>query len=95
MLYRAVRELSTNVIKHSKAQKAKISVRNKSDATEIIVEDNGVGAMIDSNMSDSSDRGGLGLFGIRERLKHFGASMNIDFEADAGTRITISVPLNR
>jgi len=95
MLYRAVRELSTNIIKHSKAQKAKISVRNKSDATEMIVEDNGVGVMIDSSMSDSSDRGGLGLFGIRERLKHFGASVNIESEADAGTRITISVPLNR
>ncbi|MDT8301814.1 MAG: PAS domain S-box protein [Sedimentisphaerales bacterium] len=93
MLYRAVRELSTNVIKHSKANKAKISVRNKIDTTEIIVEDNGVGIMIDSTMDDSGERGGLGLFGVRERLGHFGASMNLESDA-AGTRITITVPLD-
>jgi len=93
MLYRAVRELSTNVIKHSKAKKAKISVRNKLDSTEIIVEDNGVGITIDSTMDDSGERGGLGLFGVRERLSHFGASMNLESDA-AGTRITITVPLD-
>jgi signal transduction histidine kinase len=94
MLYRAVRELCTNVIKHSKANKAKISVRSKNNDVEIIVEDNGIGINMERRTSDSSERGGLGLFGIRERLNHFGASMNIESDAAAGTRITITVPLD-
>jgi signal transduction histidine kinase len=93
-LYRAVRELCTNVIKHSKAQRAKVSIRTNNDNAEIIVEDDGGGITIDGSTSGSSERGGLGLFGIRERLNHFGAGMNIDSEADVGTRITITVPLN-
>jgi signal transduction histidine kinase len=93
-LYRAVRELCTNVIKHSKAQLAKVSIRNKNNNAEIIVEDDGGGITIDSSTGDTSERGGLGLFGIRERLDRFGAGMNIESEADAGTRVTITVPLN-
>ncbi|MHC4534374.1 MAG: PAS domain S-box protein [Planctomycetota bacterium] len=95
MLYRAVRELCTNVIKHSKAKKAKVSIRSKNNDAEIIVEDNGIGIKMDKGTSNSTERGGLGLFGIRERLDHFGASMNIESEVGTGTRITITVPMNR
>ena len=95
ILYRAVRELCTNVVKHSKAQWAKVCIRNKNDATEIIVEDNGIGIKVEGRTRDSSGRGGLGLFGIRERLDRFGACVNIESEAGIGTKITITVPLNR
>jgi PAS domain S-box-containing protein len=93
-LYRAVRELCTNVLKHSKAHKAKVSIHSNDNNAEIIVEDDGGGITTDDNKDDSSERGGLGLFGIRERLERFGASMNIESEAEAGTRVTIMVPLN-
>jgi signal transduction histidine kinase len=93
-LFRAVRELCMNVIKHSKANKAGISIRSKNNNAEIIVEDNGVGITIDSSTDYSRERGGLGLFSIRERLEHFGAGMNIESEADVGSKITITIPLN-
>jgi PAS domain S-box-containing protein len=94
-LYRAVRELCTNVIKHSQAEQAKVLVRSNGDNIEIIVEDNGVGMQNPNEENDSDNfryRGGLGLFGIRERLDHFGAGMYIDSEPGAGTRISIVVP---
>ena len=76
-----------NVIKHSKAKKAKISIRNKNDNAEIIVEDDGRGFMIDEYIGDSRQRGGMGLFGVRERLSNFGASMDIESETGAGTKV--------
>ena len=98
MLYRAVRELCTNVIKHSRARKAKVQICNNRNNVEIIVEDDGVGIEYQNagiGSGDFSYRGGLGLFGIRERLNHFGASMKIDSEVGAGTRISIIVPSHR
>ncbi len=95
MLYRAVRELGTNVIKHSRAERATVSIRSQGDDVEIIVEDDGIGMENQNNRNDTGDLGcrrGLGLFGIRERLDHFGASMKIDSEAGVGTRISIVVP---
>jgi len=95
MLYRAVRELCTNIIKHSRAKRAKVQVRNNRNNMEIIVEDDGVGIEYHNAGNDTGDfgyRGGLGLFGIRERLDHFGARMKIDSEIGAGTRISIIVP---
>ncbi|UCC97473.1 MAG: PAS domain S-box protein [Phycisphaerales bacterium] len=95
MLYRAVRELCTNIVKHSQAERARVSIRGRGDDMEIIVEDDGIGMEVHESRSDAvdfSDRGGLGLFGIRERLDHFGASMKIESGAGVGTRISIIVP---
>jgi signal transduction histidine kinase len=96
MLYRAVRELCTNIIKHSRAERATVSIRNQGDDVEIVVEDDGIGMEDQNDGNDPgnfSHRGGLGLFGTRERLDHFGARMKIDSEAGVGTRISIIVPL--
>ncbi|MHC4680848.1 MAG: PAS domain-containing sensor histidine kinase, partial [Planctomycetota bacterium] len=95
MLYRAIRELCTNIIKHSRAKRARVSIRSKDDDMEIIVEDDGIGMEAQDSGNDAvdfSDRGGLGLFGIRERLDHFGASMKIESGTGLGTRISIIVP---
>jgi signal transduction histidine kinase len=62
---------------------------------EIIVEDDGIGMENQNNGDDPGDfgfRGGLGLFGIRERLDYFGAGIKIESEAGAGTKISITIP---
>ncbi len=97
MLYRAMRELCTNVIKHSQAERAIVSIQNQGDDVEIIVEDDGIGMKNQNDRHDADDLGcrrGLGLFGIRERLHHFGARMKIESEAGVGTRISIIVPVS-
>lgn len=97
MLYRAVRELCTNVIKHSRARRATVQIRNNHNSIEIVVEDDGVGLAYRNPGNGAGDftyRGGLGLFGIRERLDHFGASMKIDPDIGAGTKISIIVPIH-
>ena len=93
-LYRAVQELIMNVIKHSKAQKVKVSLRNENNKIEIDVEDDGIGftAAKSNNTDDTS--GGLGLFTIRDRLGHFGGTLKIKTAPDEGTRVSITLPLN-
>jgi two-component system sensor histidine kinase NreB len=94
VVYRAVRELCTNIIKHSNAERAIVSIHSINNNAEIIVEDDGIGMTTEGNMGDSIDNRSLGLFGIRERLDHFGGRMNIESEVNVGTKITITVPLN-
>jgi signal transduction histidine kinase len=93
LLYKVVNELLMNVVKHSKADLVRISVRRVKDSIHITVEDDGVGfQVLDTRLS--SDRvKGFGLFSIRERLRHFGGRLDLESPEGGGTRAAVSAPL--
>lgn len=93
-LFRAVRELCTNVIKHSEAQHATVSIRTEKEMIRIDVKDDGVGLAVSARKAKGDESGGLGLFSIRERLDHFGAAMDVVSPADGGTWVTVMAPLS-
>jgi signal transduction histidine kinase len=82
-------EALTNAVKHSGAQRIKITLAFKDDATELTVEDEGRG--MGSGAVDPPG-GRFGLQGMRERVDKIGGVLQIDSVADAGTRITVTVP---
>lgn len=87
VLFQAVRELLANVVKHSKADRVKISIQAAQGLIRITVEDNGVGF-------DVSRTGtGFGLFNIRERLDHIGGGIELSSKPGLGTKITLFAPL--
>ena len=90
LLFRIVRELLMNIVKHAKASTAKICLAGNEDAMHIAVEDNGVG--FDAKKGVGRD-GGFGLFAIRERLKRLGGYFEIDSRPGSGTKVILSVPL--
>lgn len=90
LLFQATRELMFNVVKHSKATSASVNVRRTGGTAAIDVEDDGVG--FDPGQWKPTDRGGFGLFSIRERLRHVGGTLTITSSAAAGTVATIEVP---
>jgi signal transduction histidine kinase len=90
MLYRAVRELLFNIIKHAQANKAKISLHKINHHFSIEIEDNGVGFHITNN---SNFMKGFGLFNIRESITHQGGYFDVASKPNCGTRIVINVPL--
>jgi PAS domain S-box-containing protein len=93
LLYQAVRELLTNVIKHAQVRTAHVSIKLKKDLVQIMVKDNGVG--FHATTIDNTFRpGGFGLFSIRERLKYVGGSIQIESQPGKGTVVRISVPLH-
>jgi len=93
LLFRAVRELLFNVLKHSQARGARVRMRRAGEHLEVIVEDNGVGFAPDKRGGSSGKMEGFGLFSIRERLNYFGGRMEIESTPGEVTRVILSLPL--
>ena len=91
-LYRVVQELLVNVVKHSGARRARVVAERAGEELRVTVEDDGVGLRSSDAGRRLSPSGGLGLFGIRERLHHLGGRLVIEPAAGAGTRVTVAVP---
>ncbi len=92
-LFKAVKELLVNVVKHAEASSVKILVVKEDDKIKICVEDNGAGFDSVKKMSRLSESSGYGLFSIRERLDYLGGSCEIESERGHGTRVTLVAPL--
>jgi signal transduction histidine kinase len=91
-LYHAVRELLTNVIKHSHAANAAVSLRSNDSSLIIRVEDDGVGPSY-PDAGDQHLKGGFGLFNIKERMLYYGGTFEMRPRADRGTSVVLTVPL--
>jgi signal transduction histidine kinase len=87
-LYRIAQESLQNVIKHSAAQHAVIELNGDAESICLRVADDGNGFDVDSAYAS----GGLGLVGMRERLRLVGGAITIDSHLAAGTRIEVRVP---
>ena len=90
ILFRAAAELLTNVVKHSGAKKARVSLRNEAGKLSLVVEDDGKGFEPEKIKVDS-----FGLFSIRERLSYLGGRLAIDSQSGRGTRAALSVEAER
>lgn len=93
LLFTAVRELLVNVSKHSRATRAKVTVRRLDHNISIHVADNGNGFNASRSNYDIAEGRGYGLFSIRERLDSLGGYMNVLSELGRGTRIILMAPL--
>lgn len=90
LLFQATRELLMNIVKHAHAKSASVTFFGD-QKIRLEVSDNGVG--FDTNKTFNPDlKGGYGLYGIRERLRHIGGFMAIKSEFGQGTTVLISAP---
>jgi len=91
IVFRTLRELLTNVRKHSKATVVKLTSRlRQDDAVAITVADNGVGLQSVTQRKHPFEGGGFGLWSIEHRLGELGGMLEI--ASDAGLRATVVVP---
>jgi PAS domain S-box-containing protein len=93
ILFKAVRELFDNVIRHSQAQKAKVTIAKKEDQIQINMRDDGIGFDLTAVGRGMSKRGAFGLFSIRERLEPLGGQMKVASKLGQGTQVTLVGPL--
>ncbi|MFQ6036742.1 MAG: sensor histidine kinase, partial [Sedimentisphaerales bacterium] len=93
LLFRSVRELLFNVVKHANANKVKVSIRRIGSRIRISVEDNGVGFDPTEAASMAVGRAAFGLFSIRERLEELGGRLKIDSEPGHGCRVVMTAPI--
>ncbi|MDD5064258.1 MAG: PAS domain S-box protein [Phycisphaerae bacterium] len=95
LLFRDVRELLTNVVKHASAHKVKVSIRKVGSEIHISIEDDGWGFDTKKAAATAAGEGGFGLFSIRERLGQLGGHLEIESEPGCGTKATLIAPLKQ
>jgi PAS domain S-box-containing protein len=92
-LYRAVRELMVNALKHAHARQAQVTLANLGDRIRIVVDDDGIGFDAAQAGRGFSPSGGFGLFNLREHLRHVGGELTIRSVPGSGTRVIVEAPL--
>jgi len=95
VLFQIVRELLVNVAKHAQANHVRVTIRRVSSHIRIGVADNGVGFNPALLSTAKGERGGFGLFSIRERMNHLGGELHIFSDARSGTRVVLRVPMKQ
>jgi PAS domain S-box-containing protein len=90
LLYRSIREMLINIAKHARAKLVKVALSKVENDIEITIEDDGKGFDISAPKEKSK---GLGLFSVRERLRHIGGKLEIESKRGQGTHITLTAPL--
>ena len=92
VLFRALRELAVNVVKHAKATVLTVTVEKLENSVQITCKDDGLGFTPPEEGALPRDVGGFGLFNIKERLEYLGGSMKLQSAPGRGTLVTLSLP---
>jgi PAS domain S-box-containing protein len=90
VLFRAVRELLFNVVKHAQTDRARVEVsRVTGDQVQIVVADTGVGF---EPRASETPLHGFGLSNIRERMEFLGGRLEMESTPGQGTRMRLIAP---
>jgi len=92
-LFKSVKELMINIVKHAKANNVRVSVAGKQNNIILCVEDDGCGFESFRSGKKQTLLTGFGLFNIREQVTYLGGELSIDSKAGIGSKITLTVPL--
>jgi two-component system CheB/CheR fusion protein len=92
VVFRAVRELLMNVLKHAQSAEAKVSLRLTDGQFRIDVEDGGVGFEL-GTPAEASSRQGFGLLSVREQIARLGGDLSVQSSPGRGTLASVRVPL--
>jgi signal transduction histidine kinase len=94
MLYQMTRELLVNIVKHSGGRRVLVTVERDEHTIGITVRDDGKGFDAREAGSPAADSG-FGLFSIRERLKSFNGSLQIESQKGKGTTVSVRLPVGK
>lgn len=88
--FRILQEALTNIVRHSGARRASVTLRQNADELCIDVSDDGHGLPLGAGTGQL----GHGLLGMHERAGMLGGSVVIDLAPEGGTRIRAHLPLH-
>jgi PAS domain S-box-containing protein len=92
VIFRLVQECLTNIHRHSESKTASIRIARESNQISLDIRDKGKGMPPARLAEIQSGRSGVGIGGMRERLRQFEGTMNIESDR-SGTRVFASIPL--
>jgi PAS domain S-box-containing protein len=89
-LFRVAQEALSNVVKHSQAKQARVELGNANNEIRLRIVDAGLGFDVALSSTDA----GIGLVGMRERLRLVGGRLSVHSAPARGTEILAEVPLS-
>ena len=90
-VFRVFQECLSNVRRHAKTDAAYVRLRSEGGATQLEVEDRGVGVPAELLRESGQGQGGIGLLKMRERMRDLGGTLEI-VSTEQGTLVRASVP---
>jgi len=94
LLFRNIRELLTNVVKHARAHLISVCLSCDENILSLSVEDDGIGFNPGESDKGVISKKGFGLLSVRTRMINMGGAFNIYSEPGKGCRMVMTVPMN-
>lgn len=92
--FRVVQESLTNVHRHSGSKTALVRLSRKHGCVHLEISDEGRGIPVDKQIDlNSSGTMGVGVPGMRERVKQLGGTLRVD-SSGKGTTVTATLPID-
>jgi PAS domain S-box-containing protein len=91
VIFRLMQECLTNIHRHSDSETASIRIARESNQIALDIRDQGKGMPPARLAEIQSGRSGVGIGGMRERLRQFEGTMSIESDS-SGTRIFATIP---
>jgi signal transduction histidine kinase len=92
LVFKVIRELLRNVVKHSGTQSASVTVTRNPDELRAVVEDKGVGFEWQLSLFEPRAHG-FGLWSVADRVRDAAGQMTVDTGPGRGCRVTVVFPL--
>src|SRR5579872_762660 len=93
-VFRAVQECLTNVHRHARSPSCAVTVSQDRNQLQVEIRDSGRGIPKEKQSTLSSSGSGVGIRGLRERLRHLGGTLEIR-SSDEGTVVIVTVPVRQ
>jgi signal transduction histidine kinase len=93
LVFKLIRELLRNVVKHSGAHAATVTVAQTPTELRVVVEDRGVGFEWQLSLFEARSEG-FGLWSVADRVRAAAGEMTIDTAPGRGCRVSVMFPYN-
>jgi len=93
MIFRIVQEGLNNILIHSEATEATVTLIFEADKLKVIISDNGRGFIVSERINHLASSGKFGLMGIQERVHALNGAFNINSANGKGTTISVEIKL--
>lgn len=93
-IFRLIQEALTNAAKHAFPTYVGVDITYQAQMVRIVVQDNGLGFKVDQLEQKTNNHTHFGLIGMRERVELLEGRMEIESNANQGTKIIIHIPTN-
>ncbi len=94
VVFRTVQECLTNIHRHSRSKSATIELFRDDQLLKLEVQDRGKGIPAERLAQIQAGGSGVGIRGMRERVRHFSGDMTIE-SGNTGTRVLVAIPIFR